>query len=208
MLFRSFEMVRPGERIVVRETRFEPGAVPSAICTDWKLLSLLNTSGEFQHRVEVTLRAVGAQAVLVRPVGDVELWGVLIDGTPVEIRRVQLGGNDPAVFSIPLTAVEPPERERLLRIFYRNRGNLGAEPGTLRESPPDLEILTGGGERLPVVTLRREWDLVLPPDWNVLNSTGDFRPRGALPRRGTIDWIQQSLIPQGESRLRDRLLLL
>jgi hypothetical protein len=204
----AFEMVRPGERIVVRETRFVPGSVPSAICTDWKLLSLLNTSGEFQHRVEVKLQAVGAQALLVRPRGDVELWGVQVDGTPVEIRRIQLDAADQEVFSIPLTAVDPPERERLLRIFYRNRGNLGAEPGTLRESPPELEILTGGGERLPVVTLHREWDLVLPPDWNVLNSTGDFRPRGVLPRSGTIDWIQQNLIPQGETRLRDRLLLL
>ena len=204
----AFEMVRPGERIVVRETKFERGSVPSAICTDWKLLSLLNTSGELQHRVEVKLQAVGAQALLVRPVGDVELWGVLIDGSPVEIRRIPAGETEREVFSIPLTAVDPPERERLVRIFYRNQGNLGAAPGTLRESPPDLEVLTGSGERLPVVTLQREWDLVLPPDWNVLNSTGDFRPRVALPRRGIIDWFQQNLIPRGEGRLRDRLLLL
>lgn len=204
----AFEMVRPGERILVRETRFEPGSVPSAICTDWQLLSLLNTSGELQHRVEMKLQAVGAQALLVRPQGDVELWGVLVDGNPVEVRRIPPGEADREMFSIPLTAVDPPERERRLRIFYRNRGNLGAEPGTLRESPPELEILTGEGERLPVVTLHREWELVLPPDWNVLNSTGDFRPRSPLPRLGTLDWLQQNLIPQGEAGLRDRLLLL
>ena len=204
----AFEMVRPGERIVVRETRFAPGLVPSAICTDWKLLSLLNTSGEFQHRVEVTLQAVGAQSLLVRPSGDVELWGVLVDGTPVEIRRIQLGEAEGEVFSIPLTTVDPPEKERLLRIFYRNRGNLVVAPGTLRESPPELEILTGGGDRLPVVTLHREWELVVPPDWNVVNSTGDFRPRSALSRLGTIDWIQQKLMPRGETRLQERLMLL
>lgn len=204
----AFEMVRPGERIIVRETRFAPGLVPSAICTDWKLLSLLNTSGEFQHRVEVKLQAVGAQSLLVRPNSEVELWGVLVDGTPVEIRRIELSEPGGDVFSIPLTAVDPPERERLLRIFYRNRRDLMVEQGTLRESPPDLEILTGGGETLPVVTLHREWELVVPPDWNVMNSTGDFRPRSTLPRLGIIGWVQQKLIPQGESQIRNRLVLL
>jgi len=204
----AFEMVRPGERVVLRETRYDPGVIPGAICTQMNLLSLLNTTGEVQHRVELALKAVGAQSLLVQPPGDVELWGVQVDGTPTEIRRLPGQDAESGIFSIPLVTVVPPERERLVRIFYRTQYAPSAAVDSLSESPPRLQILTGRGELRPVATLHREWTLAIPSSLQVVQSTGDFRPLARLPRRGWMNWWQEMFLPTSDFSLLNRLLLL
>jgi len=204
----AFEMVRPGEHVVLRETRYEPGSIPGAICTRMNLLSLLNTSGEIQHRVELSLKSVGAQSLLVQPPGDVELWGVQVDGLPTEIRRLPGAEEGAGTFSIPLVTVVPPERERLVRIFYRTQFTHTPGGDSVTETPPRLQILTGRGEQRPVETLRREWTLAIPSSLQVVQSAGDFRPQSDLQRRGWLSWWQQIFLPTSDFSLLQRLLLL
>jgi hypothetical protein len=172
----SVQYLAPGFVVRVGEERFDRTAVPTAVCRSAVYETVVGTGGELQHEARLSLAAVGVQALTIRlPEGD-RLWGALVDDQPVEVRRA---GD---VLSLPLPPGETPDKERVVKLFYR-----GAQEsvGALRQMPPRLAVVTGQGGEQPLEVLEQRWVLHHAPDALLLDSRGEFHPERPL-RVGTI----------------------
>jgi len=190
----AFEAARVGERVRVRETRFATGAIPTAICDQLQLTTVVGGTGELQHQAEFVVRGVGIQGLLVQPPGEAELWATLIDGQPLEVRREPGSSSEAPTYHIGLPEVEPPDRARRVTLLYLTRRGLGSGLPPLYEQPPVVRVLTGRGERLPVDVLEQTWQLHHPRQWSVIRSEGEFVPAQKLSRPSLLlNWREQLL---------------
>ncbi len=204
----AFEMLRPGERLRVREERYSPGSVPTAICEKLRMTSVLGSTGELQHRAEFVLRAVGVQSLLVQPPGEAELWATLVDGQPLEVRRDQARPSEAATYFVPLPAVDPPDRPRAIRLYYRTHRAQAGGVRSLYELPPRISVLTGAGEKLAVDILERDWELHHPANSNIIRSKGNFEPDHPLTRNSILGSVQRDVFRWNSSHLITRLVIL
>lgn len=192
----AYESARPGERLTVRETRYQPGSVPTAICDRLRMESVLGETGELQHQADFTVRAVGVQGLLIQPSGEAELWATLVDDQPLEVRVDQSRPDTSPTYLIPLPPVDPPDRVRRVRVLYRTQRAQAGGVRSLYESPPKLAVLTGAGDRVPLDILQQDWRLYHPKSLNVIRSRGEFRPVTPLTRQSLLGQWQHWLSRQ------------
>ena len=165
----GFAYTRPGWQVAVATTRFEPDAVPTAVVHDLSLESVLSEDGQFQHVADVTLTAVGVQAIRVRLPEPSRLWSTSLDGSPVEVRR----GDD--AYLIPLTSTENPTGQRRLELFYETAVPPLRSPGELRQASPAFAVVGGDGAEQSLEILEQSWRVHHPPNLLFLDSEGQFR---------------------------------
>ena len=190
----AFEAARVGERVRVTETRFATGPIPTAICDQLELTTVVGGTGELQHRAEFVVRGVGIQGLLVQPPGEAELWATLVDGRPLEVRREPGTKTEAAIYHIALPEVDPPVRARRVTLLYLTRRGVGGGLPPLYEHPPVVQVLTGRGERLPVDVLDHSWRLHHPQRWSVIRSEGEFVPAQTLTRPSLLLSWRESLL--------------
>ena len=98
--------VRLGYTVTVAEESFEAAAVPTALADRASTVSVLSESGLMQHQLDVAFRAVGMQSLrFVLPEGS-DVWAVLIDGTPAEVRQAG------STYQVPLASTDDPSASR------------------------------------------------------------------------------------------------
>ena len=166
--------VRPGYTVTVAEESFDPAAVPTALADRLSAVSVLSESGLMQHQLDVTFRAVGMQSLrFVLPEGS-DVWAVLIDGTPAEVRQAG------STYQVPLSTTGDPSASRSLRLIYRSHVQEPGTTGRLRQSPPLIAAVSGAGQTQPLEVLKQNWTLHYPQDVVLLNSRGLFAPTEEL----------------------------
>ena len=195
----GYRSVGTGERLAVTETRFARVGVPSAICDRNELTSVLGETGELQHRAEFTFRAVGVQSLRVELPADAILWATLLDGQPVEVRRLDRGSTAPTddsastSYLVPLPVTSDAETSRKLELFYRSRVAALTASGTLQQSPPKLTAIGGSGNTQPFDVLERHWTLHHPSATEITASEGPLEPETPPTRRSLLGVLQQSI---------------
>jgi hypothetical protein len=195
----GYRSVGTGERLAVTETRFARVGVPSAICDRNELTSVLGETGELQHRAEFTFRAVGVQSLRVELPADAILWATLLDGQPVEVRRLDRGSTAPTddfpstSYLVPLPVTSDAETSRKLELFYRSRVAALAASGTLQQSPPKLTAIGGSGNAQPFDVLERHWTLHHPSATEITASEGPLEPETPPTRHSLLGVLQQSI---------------
>jgi len=220
----GYRSVAAGERVTVAETRFDRVAVPTAICDANSLTSVLGETGEMQHRAEFRFRAVGVQSLRVELPADAILWATLLDGQPVEVRRLGRGSkmedrgstktaiatdspssiiNPPASYLIPLSLTDDAAESRRLELFYRTKVDPLGASGMLRQALPKLTAIDGSGESQPLTVLQRDWTLHHPAHTNITDSDGTLTPERPPVRDSLLGHLQQGIhVGSGDELLR------
>ncbi len=183
----AFRTTAPGARLQISEERFDKAAVPTAVCKLLQLQSILSRTGELQHRAEFQLLTAGVPQVRLTLPAETQLWAALVNGAPVEVRRLE---ND---YLLPLTAVQG-EAQLTVSLFYRGTTSAFSRAGTFTQSPPALAAVLGQGQIEPIEVLEQTWDVSHPDDTLLIASRGTLEPTGALDEAGWLaewrEWIK------------------
>lgn len=170
----AFRYTVPGYAVTLKEKRFDRVAVPTAICRNSSLQTIVGRTGELQHRAAFAFVAVGAQSLQIelpsQGKSGAELWAASIDGEPIEVRST---GSS---YWVPLPLIDTPDAERELLIFYRTKGASLSESKKLRQSPPRVTVIHSEGDAQPLATLEQGWRLYYPDGTVLKSSSGDFSP--------------------------------
>jgi hypothetical protein len=202
----AFRYFTGAPNLTIADERFERLPVPTAICREAKITSILSAAGEFQHQAKFAFTAVGVQSLRVRlrveglelraeqpepstlnPQLSTTLWAALVDGRPVEVRRTA------DAFLIPFPASDDPTVERQLELFYRTLIPSLRGTGELRQPPPELTVLNGAGVSQPMQVLDQQWELRYPQDLLLTDSKGAFVPDSPLRSSNWLTRLPQKL---------------
>lgn len=175
-----FRTIGDGNRVTLKEQRFEKAALPSAICTQLDILTVLARTGELQQRAEFALRLAGVQQLQVALPESTDLWAATLDGAPVEIRRAE----GKLLMALPQSA--QGEVSATLQLFYRSATTALRHSGTLLETPPVIGVVAGDGSLQPVDVLSQNWELVHPQDTLIIHSSSALEPKQRLD---TPSWL-------------------
>lgn len=195
----AYRFMQPGYVVTLEEQRFDRLAVPTAICQSAKYESVVSRTGELQHRADYVFVAVTAQALkLTLPVsesGEPELWAVLIDGQPTEVRRITEEANSTAKQSsylIPLPRDKAVDAQRRLSLFYRGQIGHLQNSQRWREAPPVLSVVQSEGAEQPLEILSQNWVVHYSNDLLITGSDGLFEPQGELDSQSLLGDLRQS----------------
>ena len=184
----AFQYVSTGFSVVVSEDRFARPPIPTAISQKGELKSLLDKSGEFQHHLDLEFVAVSVQSLRVVLPASSQMWGTFIDDVPVEVRRSQ------NAYLIAVPAVDPPDKPRLLKLFYRTAIEPLDSFGTIQSIPPQITVISGQGTEQPLDILNQSWNLSYPKGTHLLASKGVFQPSQDLDRTSLLGELNQRIL--------------
>lgn len=172
----AYGYVLPGYQSKMKERRFSRMAVPTAICDQLQLVSILGETGELQHAATFQFRAVGVQSLQLTLPEKAQLWATLLDDSPIEVRQTK------TAYLVPLKVatnsetvdVEDPTRTRTLKLFYRTEVGTLSAAGTFRQSPPGITVLNGDGSVQPLEILQQVWTVHHPRQTEFVADPGNF----------------------------------
>ncbi len=172
----AYGYVLPGYQTKLTERRFARLAVPTAICDQLNLVSILGETGELQHEATFQIRAVGVQSLQVTLPEKAQLWATLLDNAPIEVRRTKTAYLVPLKTSAtanPETA-EDPTRVRSLKLYYRTQVGRLTAAGRLSQTPPGITVLNGDGSQQPLEILQQNWTVHHPDQTEFVSDPGSF----------------------------------
>ncbi|MBL8852146.1 MAG: hypothetical protein JNG89_20910, partial [Planctomycetaceae bacterium] len=189
----GFRYAQPGWTMTIRRTEYDRQPVPTAVIHNARLTSVVSETGEMQNQADYTFTAVGVQSLRLRLTQNddgtpPELWSVLIDGEPVEVRTSSAG----QLIALPPAA--SPQAARTLRLSYRSVvPPLDKTAGRLHQSPPTLVAVTGAGEEQPLEILEQTWTVHHAQETLLVDSEGRFHPSDELDRDSFLGRLEQWL---------------
>lgn len=189
----AYRYVAPGYQVTLSEERYDRIAVPTAICRESQLLSVLGQTGEGQHRARFTLTAVGIQSLqMLLPTTDetqpAQLWATLVDGQPVEVRKATVDGR---TYLVPFPTGGQADATHTLEVYYRTQREPLDRFGHLRQQPLELTVVNGAGLEQPVEILEQDWTVHYPEETLLTDSRGEFRTEEPLDRTSLLGQFQQ-----------------
>lgn len=196
----AYRYVVPGYNITLAEKRFERHSVPTAICHQGSIETVLGETGEFQHHAKFHVVAVGVQSLRVALPEGATLWATLIDAEPVEARRTQ------NVFLVPLPPSGNADSVRALEVFYTTDGEPLRTRGQLHQQPPELSVVGGDGSPQPLDVLNRNWVVHYPRDTALVASDGLFQTAATLDGVSWLRDVPRSLSTTSPGQLALKLL--
>ncbi len=183
--------------LVISATRQTPGSVLTAICESAEITSVAGGQGRMRHQARFWLRSLNLSQVPVVLADGADLWSVMLDGDPIEVRRRQ------GVYIIPLPVGETRSANatRELTLLYETDGpRLAADgwwgwrrlwPQTVRQSAPKIAITTLGAT----------WRVCPPDGTDLVSSGGDFKPETPLVRPTLAGSLAETIASHSTSGL-------
>jgi len=182
----AYRYTVPGHRLALSEERFDRLGVPTAICRRCDMKSVLGRTGEVQHHAVFELAAVGVQSLKFSLPEEAELWSTLVDGAPVEARRVAGG------VVVPLTSASRSDGQHKLTLVYLTQSAPLHALGRIQQQLPRLSVIAGGGQEQALEVLERSWTVSYPRGTSLLQSDGRFHPDEPLDRTSLLGRFGQS----------------
>ena len=190
----AYQYQRLPYRLAISATRHASEPVLSAICESAEIVSVAGREGRIRHQARFWLRSLNLQHVPVTLPEDADLWTVVLDGQPVEVRREQ------RAYIIPLPAGAAGASDaRDLTLLYETDSPLPAagdfwgrlRPRTIRQNAPQVAL----------TTLSTTWNVHPPGGTDVVSSGGDFHPVKRLTRPTLAGWLAETIAYQSTRRL-------
>ncbi|MDP1795866.1 MAG: hypothetical protein Q8K78_00210 [Planctomycetaceae bacterium] len=185
----AYRTVSAGAKLTLSEQRFDKTAVPTAVCRDLLVSSIVSKTGELQQKADFQLKLAGVPQLRVKLPTDATLWAALINQQPVEVRRQD------DFYVIPVATGSGGAVEATVTLFYRGHVPALEKAGTFRQSPPELTAVSGQGQAEPIEVLEQRWEVIHPKDTLLVHSRGRLEPATALDQPGWLaNW--QNLVRQ------------
>jgi hypothetical protein len=201
----AYRYTVPGYSVTLKEKRFERVGVPTAICHESNVQTVVGSTGELHHRAEYNLVAIGAQSLRVElPPQDkkaAELWATLIDGQPIEVRST---GNS---YLVPLPILQAPDANRNLVLYYRTNSAAISEMQQLNQSPPQVSVIHSEGDEQPLAILNQSWRLFYPGGTVLKSSTGDYTASSEFGSSSVLGSLRDRFTNLNRKTLLENLLM-
>ena len=190
----AYQYQRLPYRLAISATRHASEPVLSAICESAEIVSVAGREGRMRHQARFWLRSLNLQHLPITLPADADLWTVVLDGQPVEVRRKQ------RAYIIPLPAGEAGASDaRDLTLLYETDSPLPAggdfwsrlRSRTIRQEAPQVAL----------TTLSTTWNVHAPGGTDVVSSGGDFEPVKRLTRPTLAGWLAETIAYQSTSGL-------
>ncbi|MBN2293733.1 MAG: DUF1559 domain-containing protein [Pirellulales bacterium] len=198
----------PGQRIVaayqyprlpyslaVSATSHKSESVLTAICESAEITSVAVQPGLMRHRARFRVRSLNLQHVAVNLPKSADLWSVMLESEPVEVRQKQ------GAYIVPLPAGQAgsaSEARELTLLYETDNPHLATSgflerlwPRTISQDAPDIGI----------PTLGTTWSIYPPDGTDVVFSDGDFEPLTSLTRPTLVAWLGKSISTNSTSGL-------
>ncbi len=190
----AYRMVSGGAQLTLSEQRFDKSAVPTAVCRDLLVSSIVSKTGELQQKADFQVTLAGVPQLRVQLPAEATLWAALINQQPVEVRR-----QDDA-YVLPVTSTSAGAVDAVVTLFYRSHVSALTTAGTFRQSPPQMSAVSGQGQEEPIEVLQQRWDVIHPEDTLLVHSRGWLEPAGVLDQPGWLaGWQDLVRVPTWSS---------
>jgi len=175
----AYQYPRLPYRLTLSATRHTSEPVLAAICESAEIVSVAGPQGRMRHQARFSVRGPGLQYVPVKLPDSADLWSVMLDNEPVEVRRSQ----DRYLVPVPAAQADSASETRELTLVYETdiprfaakRVWERLSPQTLRQKTPELAM--------PV--LGTTWYIHPPEGTDWVSTDGEFRPE-TLPARSAL----------------------
>lgn len=184
----AHRFVQPDFNLSLSENRFDRMAVPTAVVHQLTIDSVLAETGDFHHQAEVDFVAVGVQSIRLLLPAEADLWSVIIDGRPIEVRKT----DDAFLISLPrLESSNRPDSHRSLKLVYSTQLQEMQLYGRIQHEPPAFAVDVENGDPQSIETLQQTWTVSYPDGTALVASDGRFQPiSGSLQRPGLLVQLQ------------------
>ncbi len=183
----AYQYQRLPYRLTVSAVRHTPGSVLTAICESAEIVSVAEREGRIRHQARFWLRSANLPHVPVTLPENADLWSVMLDSAPVEVRR-----KDNA-YLVPLPAGQAGSGQtaRELTLVYETDGPPWTAsdswgrfwPQTVRQIAP----------KLGMTTLRTTWYVHAPDETDVVFDGGDFQAETPLTRPTLVAGLAETI---------------
>ena len=191
----AYQFPRLPYRLQVTATRHPSETVLNAICESVDITSVAGRQGHMRHQARFWIRAANLQHVPITLPESAELWSVLLDGNPAEVRQK----DGTYIVPLPATRSDSASARRELTILYET------ETPTLESSrfldrlrPQTISQL---GPKIPLTTLNTTWNIHPPQGVDLVSSGGDFEPTTRLVRPTLVSHLAESVAFHSTYRL-------
>jgi hypothetical protein len=191
----AYQYQRLPYRLTISATRHASESVLNAICESVEIISVAGRQGRMRHQARFWLRSLNIQHLPVTLPDNADLWTVMLDSQPVEVRQKQ------GTYIVPLPAgqADAANDARDLTLLYETesprlatRGLWGRLwPQTIRQSAPEIAM----------TTLGTTWYVHPPDGTDLVSSGGDFEPVKRLTRPTLVTRLAEAIAHQSTHAL-------
>jgi len=183
----AYQYPRLPYRLTISAIRHESEPVLSAICTSAAINSIAKRDGRMRHQARFWLRTANVQQVPVTLPEKTDLWTVMLDGEPIEVRR----SRGTCIVPLPAGPAGSAVEDHELTLLYETNTPLPAGDGlqgrfwprTIRQRAPQVGM----------ATLETAWQVHPPEGTEVVATDGDFEPEAGLPRSGLVNRLADTI---------------
>jgi prepilin-type N-terminal cleavage/methylation domain-containing protein len=182
-------------RLTLSATRHASESVLGAICESAEIVSVAGQQGRMRHEARFSLRSLNLQYLPVTLPEHADLWSVMLDGEPVEVRQNE------GRFVVPLPAGQAgaASETRNLRLLYETDSSLGDTGGFWKRLRP--RTLRQDAPQIAMTTLGTTWHVHPPDGTELVSSGGDFQPAVPLTRPTLGAGLADAIARQSTSAL-------
>jgi len=191
----AYQYQRLPYRLTISATRHASDSVLTAVCESAEIISVGGGHGRTRHQARFWLRSRTLQHVPVTLPENADLWTVMLDSQPVEVRQKQ------GAYIVPLPArqVDSADYPRDLTLLYETDSpRLAADglwgrlwPQTVRQIAPEIAM----------TTLRTTWHVHAPDGADLVSTDGDFKPVARLTRPTLVSHLAETIAHHSRTAL-------
>ena len=182
-------------RLTISATRHAPVPVLTAICESAEITSVAGCQGRMRHQARFWLRGLSLPHVPVVLPDGADLWSVMLDGEPIEVRRRQ----DAYIVPLPARQTSRVNANRELTILYETDGPpLATDSFRGRLWPQNVSQIA---PEIAMTTLSTTWHVYPPEETDLVSAGGEFKPETPLTRPTLVTRLAETIAHNGTSSL-------
>lgn len=188
----AYQYQRLPYRLTISATRHRSESVLSGICEAADIVTVADRDGLMRHQARFWVRGPTLQHVPVTLPDQSDLWTVMLDGEPVEVRRQQ----DTYMVPLPPRRADAVTDVRELMLLYESRGpRLFADGLSGRLWPSQLQQ---NAPQIALTTLGATWHVYPPDGTELVAARGDFQPVTRLTRPTLASRLAEAIVDQSK----------
>ena len=184
----AYQYQRLPYRLAVSATRHSSAPVLTAVCESAEIVSVAGRRGPMRHQARFWVRSLNLQHLPVTLPETADLWSVLLDGEPVEVRQKQ----GTYIVPLPASQSQTTRESRELTLLYETDTALPVaddvwrrlQPQTIRQTAPEIPSMT---------TLGTTWFVHPPEGMDVVSTSGELEPIIELTRPTLVSQLAETI---------------
>lgn len=182
-------------QLTLSATRHASEPVLNAICEAAEIISVAGQQGRMRHQARFSVRSLHLQHVPIRLPDSADLWSVLLDNEPVEVRRNQ----GAYLVSWPPAQAGLASESRFLTLLYETDIPRFAGESVWQQLRP--QMLRQQTPEIAMPTLGTTWYVHPPTGMDWVSTEGEFRAETPQVRPALVTRLAETIARHSTSGL-------